>query len=153
LSSLVDRISDWDDDESARKHRVAQANNIIFAALVKELQGEISRYNERHPQDRFAPNAIVMNYSNTSTEWSAGLEKTTKPTSSVKLDFPFNTGALTFAASSGEQDSIALDFQEGAPVFYLYNEWHCVREAAEFLLKLLLAPDEEFEPPKRKIGF
>ena len=55
MSDVVDRISDHDDAETARKRRrVGAKNEVVFESLFKALEERVSEYNERHPRSEEA---------------------------------------------------------------------------------------------------
>jgi hypothetical protein len=51
MSDMVDRISNHDDAEKARKENVGAQSKDVFYALFKALEDRVFRYNDRHPQD------------------------------------------------------------------------------------------------------
>ena len=145
VPDLVDRLSNKDDAERARIFRVGTQNNIVFGALTEALGKRISRYNERHPpQDRWSPNSLIIHTSphDSSTQSSFEIKKTSRPASSLKVEFPINSGEMTFygPATGGKRNIITLDIKDNAPIYSVSGMPYSVDDIADFLLHLFF-PD------------
>jgi hypothetical protein len=151
MADVVDRISDNDDEEEARKRRVAYHNDLVFNPLFKALEALVSKYNERHRQDFGFPNAVLINKGPfSSRELSLRIQKTTEPQSSLTLTFPNDDGAMQIEGSLSA--SITLDFVNNTPTYDFNSKKHSVHSLAELLLKSLL-PSDEYLDAGRRIGF
>jgi hypothetical protein len=145
LTDLADRLSDKDDADGARVHRVASRNDFIFGSLKTVLEEMTSRYNERHPQGRCTPNSLITNSSWNSPMWSLYIKKITTPPSSLKVEFFINSGAMQLYEPTGKRITITLDIADNSPVYYVGGKPHSVNAIADFLLRLLLCPKGKFD--------
>ena len=146
MSDVADRISDHDDAEAARKQNVGYRNSVVFDTLAKAFENLIAKYNERHPQGRWFPNAVtitsdpILNSSGSSSSESAlQVQKNIEPAASLKLTFPIMSGEmLVTIASKAEKmkDTITLNIVNDVPTYDFGGK----RFSAEALADLLLEP-------------
>ena len=162
MTNLVDTISDLDDKEEKRKLRVTASSMTIFDGLWNALKQRIQRYNERHPQDRLAPNAVWIHHEWDSRHRKALIRKNAEPKNWLSIVFEINSGEMgcQFALGCGAIDAtITLDVREGTPAFYMEGDSYSTDEIADALLGPILSPKWPPEIPatptsaKRPIGF
>jgi hypothetical protein len=140
MSDWVGELSNQDDEDKARIGRVAAKNQHIFGLLTQELRVWASTYNGRNPQGIGFPNAVTTHDGPfQSASFSVEVRKNTEPKASLKLDFPINSGAMTFEhlSSTGKRSgTIRLDIKGETPTFQVDMATH----SAESLVRLLLQP-------------
>ena len=154
MSDVVDRVSDHDDAEAARKGRVAAKNNIVFETLFKAPGDRVSKYNGRNSQD-FGDAVSISKGPFSSREYSLRIQKRTHPLSSLTLNFPNDDGAMqvTLSAKTGEFSvHIKLDIVKDTPTYYFDCKGHTAESLADLLLLPVLS-SAEFLDAGRKIGF
>jgi hypothetical protein len=160
MSDVVDRISDLDNKEEERRLRVNRSSSMIFDCLWDALKERVERYNERHPQDRFFPNAVVIHRDWDSQHFKATIHKNIQPKNSLRIQFPINSGEMTckLTLANGRMDAaITLDVSDGKPLFYMEGEAYSDDTIADTLLAPILStkwpPAMPTTASKRLIGF
>jgi hypothetical protein len=149
MSDLIDRVSAYDDAEQKRKQRVAAHNNFIIASLGTALDERRARYNRSHPQDRYAPEALTQSTAReSSTEFSIEVAENTEPRSSLRLEFPINSGGMVFhrPSTSSESRTILVDYKDDAAVFYVGKDVYSNDSFADWLLSFVLFPEQSLPP-------
>jgi len=90
----VTALSDVEDEEIARKSRVAQQSTRIFDSLVKTFERAITIYNERHPAQFGSSAGISKNVEDGS--FKIQVFKFTEPQAELKVTFPINDGLIQY---------------------------------------------------------
>ncbi len=142
--------------------RVAASSSAVFDELWKALKERVERYNERHPQDRFFPNAVWIHHNWDARHFRATIQKNIEPKNLLSIVFPINSGemACKFALAGGALDAaLTLDVTDGVPQYFMDGETYSADTMADALLEPVLSPkwppDAIAGPttPKRTIGF
>src|ERR1700722_5759750 len=112
MPDSIDDISDREDREYARKHRVGPGSQIIFTSLRNALKEKIVKYNERYrarwefnfPDDADA--ILIHDDLFHQTAYGLTIKTTMEPTACLKVDFPIRSGEMELRLRFGSDEEV-----------------------------------------------